>query len=122
MKEEIAPKVVVATEIAQVAQEMDDHRAVALHLHVPVIVLHVPVIVLHVPVIVLHVPVIVLHVPVIEPSNALVVAVAMIALAQLAMFQMVALSAIHADSVQRQWSVILHAFVPESLSPIFLNM
>jgi hypothetical protein len=97
------------------------HVPVIVH-HVPVIVHHVPVIVHHVPVIVHHVPVIVHHVPVIAQSSAQVVAVAMIAPVLLAMFQMVALSAILADSVLHRWSVILRAYVHESLNLIFRNM
>jgi uncharacterized protein YoxC len=90
--------------------------------HVPEIVHHVPEIVHHVPEIVHHVPEIVHHVPEIAQSSAQVVAVAMIAPAQLAMFQMVAQSVTHVDSAQLQWSATLRVYVHESSNQIFLSM
>jgi hypothetical protein len=76
----------------------------------------------HVPEIVHHVPEIVHHVPEIAQSSAQVVAVAMIVPVQLAMFQMVVQSVIHADSDQLQWSEIHRAYVHESSNQIFLSM
>jgi hypothetical protein len=112
----------------QVVQVVVDQAAVVAllqvaHLvHVPEIVHHVPEIVHHVPEIVHHVPEIVHHVPEIVQSSDQVVAVAMIAPVLLVMFQMVALSAILADSVLHRWSEILRAYVRESLNLTFQSM
>jgi hypothetical protein len=104
-----------------VAQRAID-RQVRVDLHPADHLVHVPEIVHHVPEIVHHVPEIVHHVPEIAQNNAQVVAVVMIALVQLAMFQMVAQSATHVDSAQLQWSAIRRAYVHESSNQIFLSM
>jgi hypothetical protein len=107
---------VVADLLVLVAPHQDVPQAVG----VPEIVHHVPEIVHHVPEIVHHVhPTAVLEIA--QRCAMQVVAVAMIAPVQRAMFQMVALSAIHEVSVPRQWIAIHLACVHEFSNQIFLN-